>query len=277
MPKNYPDYILMDIDDFREMMFEDEIYRLVETIIIENEPVADYEDFHYKAHMGYLLGLDMRQRRHGYERLTYNLVIFPDGMIGYCRPMDMIPGGFGRDHSHDISICVVGNFNEGGDVMSKEQETVLTEVVAYLCKKLDMTPDARHITYANWYNLATGGVDNERGDVDEYHKSSPGTAFFGGLSIDGANTGFLPLVQVKYKLNKFKSPERLSGKKVKKAVVISDSLRVRDLPQAEGRTLSILHRGTVVPIYESIQGWVRITKKQSRWLSERFVEMLSDQ
>lgn len=276
MPKNYPDYILMDIDDFREMMIEDEIYRLVNTIIIENEPVNNYEEFHYKAHMNYLLSLDMLHRKHGLERLSYNLVIFPDGMIGYCRPLDMIPGGFGRDFSHDISICVAGNFNEGFDVMSKEQEAVLTDVVAYLCKKMDIIPDAEHVTYANWYNLATGVIDNIEGSVDEYHKSSPGSAFFGGLSVERANTGFMPLVQVKYKLNKLKSPERLSGKKVKKAIVISDSLRVRDLPQAEGHTLSILHRGTIVPVYENIQGWVRIAKKQSRWLSERFVEMLPE-
>jgi hypothetical protein len=274
MPKNYPDYILMDIDDFRQMMMEDEIYRIVDTIIIENEPVENYKDFHYKAHMGYLLSLDMAQRKHGFERLTYNLVIFPDGMIGYCRPLDMIPGGIGRDHSYDLSICVAGNFNKDGDDMSKEQESVLTEVVAYLCKKLDMTPDSEHITYANWYNLATGQIDNKTGLLNEYHKTSPGTAFFGGLSVEQATLGFIPLVQVKYKLNKLKSPERLSSKKVKKAVVISDSLRVRDLPESEGKTLSILHRGTIIPVYENIQGWVRIARKQSRWLSERFVEML---
>jgi hypothetical protein len=276
MPKNYPDYILMEIDEFRQVMFEDEIYRLVNTLIIDNEPVENYDDFHFKAHMGYLLGLDMLQRRNGLERLAYNLVIFPDGMIGYCRPLDMIPGGIGRDHSHDISICVAGDFKKGGDKMSKEQEGVLTDVVAFLCKKLDMTPDEKHITYANWYNIATGKLDNQNGTVDGCHKSGPGTSFFGGLSVENARTNFILLVKVKYKLNKLKSPDRLSGKKVKKAIVISDSLRVRDLPHSEGQTLSILHRGTIVPIYENIQGWLRIARKQSRWLSERFVEILPD-
>lgn len=274
MPKNYPDYLILTLEEFKESLEDEDIFRIVNNIIIDHSPTLGRDLFHPKAHMPLLLQLDMDHRKLGFDMLFYNIVIFPDGMIGYCRPVNMIPGGLQRNMSHDVSICVLGNFSEGQDQLTTEQESTVPELVSFLCKKLDILPDIQHITYVNWYNQLTGELDDTSGKIDIHHKSGPGVNFFGGLSAESAEIHLIPLIRVKYKLNKIPSSDRLIGKKVKKAIVTSDSLRVRDLPQAEGLTLAKLRRGTIIPVYESADGWMRISKKTSRWVSDRFVELV---
>jgi hypothetical protein len=274
MPKNYPDYLVLTLEEFKESIEEEDIFRIVNNVIIDHSPSIGHDLFHPKAHMHLLLQLDMEHRKLGFDMLHYNLVIFPDGMIGYCRPVNMIPGGLRRNMSHDVSICVLGNFSDGGDQLTSEQECVVLEILSYLCKKLDISPDTEHITFLNWYNQLTGEMDDTSGKIDSLHKSGPGVNFFGGLSAKSSETFLIPLLKVKYKLNKIPTSDRLNGRKVKQAIVTSDSLRVRDLPQAEGLTLAKLRRGTIVPVYESMDGWMRISKKTSRWVSDRFVEIV---
>jgi hypothetical protein len=274
MPKNHPDYQVMSLDEFKTLVTQSRFSRTIKTIINEHSSPFTYAHFDPKFKMQLLLDMDMRDRQYGYSSICYHVVVFPDGGIGYCRPIDDIPGGFIKDNSTDITVCAIGDFNEEGDVMTPEQQMSVVEVNAILCRKFSLRPGSATVTLACWYNLVSGELDG--GGDPLHHKNSPGKNFFSGPSLEDAETEFIRLVKVRYKLNKLEKEQVLSYDGLFKVIVTSDSLRVRDLPSADGETIGKLERGTTVMVYEEDDRWYRIDEHEHLWISARFADVVEE-
>lgn len=61
---------------------------------------------------------------------------------------------------------------------------------ALLCKKFNLAVNTDTIVYHHWYDLDIGKRTNGTGKV----KTCPGTAFFGGNSVEDARKYFIPLI-----------------------------------------------------------------------------------
>jgi hypothetical protein len=274
MPKNHPDYQVMTLVEFKALVTNSRFSRTVRTIINEHSAPFTYAHFDPKFKKQLLLDMDMRDRQFGYSSICYHVVVFPDGDIGYCRPIDDIPGGFVKDNSRDIIVCAIGDFNDDGDVMTADQQKAVVDVNAILCRKFSLKPSAQTITLACWYNLVTGELDG--GGDPMHHKSSPGKFFFLGSSIDEAELEFIRLVKVRYKINKMEKEQVVTFNGLFKAIVTSDSLRIRNLPSADGETIGKLERGTTVVVYEDDDRWFRIDEFEHLWISARFADVVEE-
>jgi hypothetical protein len=138
----------------------------------------------------------------GWSTISQNLTTFPDGKVAVCRPINMAPqGSFAFKNpalakeieAGSLTIENLGNFDIGGDAMTKAQQETIAYVAALLCLKFGLAPSIDSITYHHWWDMNTGErvLDNSAGHPV---KTCPGAAFFGGNSTTSAKTNFYPLI-----------------------------------------------------------------------------------
>jgi len=116
--------------------------------------------------------------------------IFPDGTVVTGRSLDADPTCISKANSGGICIENVGNFDVGGDKMTLSHRQATLRVTAALLIRFPGIPrNDRGIVYHHWFNKAgarTTGTDAV--------KSCPGSAFFGGNTVEAFNANFLPAV-----------------------------------------------------------------------------------
>lgn len=267
MPKNNPGYQVFSIEEFKDFLIQERISRCVSNIIIEHTKKVSLKDFDEKKPINSLFELDLYHRYFGYNSVCNHVVVLPNGNVGVCRPFNDIPGGLPKNLSEDISVAVLGDFDEE-DVPSIQQQALL-EVVAMLCRKFNFPPDSKHVNFAHWYDISTGELNYH--DENVVRVTSPGTRFFGGNSYASAQKEFFILLGVKYKLFKNVIETGKSSYSIGKVIVTSDKLRVRDNSDVSGDTIDFIQRGTTLKIYDRYDEWYKIDDQESRWVSSRFV------
>lgn len=267
MPKNNPGYQVYLLEEFKEFLIEERISRCVSNIVIEHTKKVTQKGYDEKKPISSLFELDLYHRLFGYNSVCNHIVILPDGKIGVCRPFNDIPGGLPKNMSEDISVAVLGDFDE--EILPSVQQQSLLEVVAMLCRKFNFPPDAKHVNFAHWYDISTGELDYHGENV--VRVSSPGVNFFGGNSYKSAHTEFFLLLGVKYKIFKNLIEIPKNTYTIGKIIVTSDKLRVRDNSDVSGDTIDFIQRGTTLKIYDKYEEWYKIDDQESRWVSSRFV------
>ena len=80
--------------------------------------------------------------------------------------------------------------------MTKEHYNSIIDINALLCQKFKIVPDSNTLIYHHWWDLNTGKRKNGKGTV----KSCPGTAFFGGNTVEDAEKYFIPFIKSKLEL-----------------------------------------------------------------------------
>lgn len=201
----------------------------------------------------------------GWVDIGQHFTIFPDGMILTGRSLESTPACIFGANQNSICIENLGNFDIGGDQMRSEQKDAIVKVTALLCKKFNLPVNPTSILYHHWYELGTG----ERNDGAGGNKSCPGTNFFGGNKVADFNQHFAPLVSQALGTASLPPVNPL----IHYAVVTASWLNVRQGPSSQfsrATDRTAVKRGSILRVYEEVNGWLKISKSQSHWVYSRF-------
>jgi hypothetical protein len=186
-------FLLLDLKEFENWLSGLVVQRKIKVIQNHHTWIPDYTLFNKKLdnHFPLLQSMETSHRERGFDQIAQNITTFPDGLIAIGRPLDIIPAGIKGANSFGICIEHIGNF-DAKDVMTAKHAKSILKVNALLCKKFKLAPNTDSIVYHHWYDLTTGkrvphGSPNT--------KTCPGTAFFGGNTIEACVANFIPLVK----------------------------------------------------------------------------------
>lgn len=263
---------LMNIDEFGAWLNAQQVSRVISLIQNHHTYLPDYTHFTGRNHFERLRSMKEYHMVHNnWSNIAQTFTTFPDGMIAVCRSLNEVPVGIKGHNSKGICIEHFGNFDRDKDQMTPAHRNTIVKMNALLCKKFGLPADTVHIVYHHWYDLNTG----QRRDGKGVTKSCPGTAFFGGNKVEDAEAGFIPLILAE--MGGEAQPRVMPGQGVvaqhdglMAGIVTASSLNVRKGAGAGFPVTAALSAGSTVNIYESVNGWLRISDN-NEWVSERFV------
>lgn len=185
-------YILLEPNEFRDWLELQEISRKIKLIQLHHTYLPNYKHFNGNNHFELCQSMESEHKKRGFTEIAQNLTTFPDGKIMVCRDLNSIPAGIKGANTNGICIENVGFFDLGKDTMTSEQRQTIVSVTKSLLDKFSLTPNSNTVVYHHWYDLNTGKRIVREGTGTT--KSCPGTAFFGGNTIENFNAKFLPLI-----------------------------------------------------------------------------------
>lgn len=199
-------YILMTRGEFKDWILNHKFTRKVSLIQQHHTWDPNYSKFNGSNHFALLKGMEnYHVNQMGWKTISQQLTTFPDGTVAVGRPFNMAPeGSFGLKNearmkeieAEALAIENVGNFDVGGNTMTKEQRETIIYITALLNIKYGLTPSVDSVTYHHWWDIYTGErVLND--SAGHSVKTCPGTGFFGGNSTHDAQAHFYPLVRNK--------------------------------------------------------------------------------
>ncbi|MDD2527317.1 MAG: SH3 domain-containing protein [Lentimicrobiaceae bacterium] len=262
---------LMDIDEFSGWIAAQTVSREINLIQQHHTYLPDYNHFTGSNHFERMRSMKTYHTvNNGWSDIAQHFTTFPDGTIGICRPLNQIPVGIKGANARGICIEHFGNFDAGHDDMSPGHRKTIVELTALLCRKFSLPPDTGHIVYHHWFDLNSGIRRDGKGTT----KSCPGTAFFGGNKVADAEREFIPLVKAAIQNGHFTTdivqPGAASAEVYETGIVNAPRLNVRLGPGTNYAVVSSLGTGAVVAVYESKNGWLRISS-ENYWVAERHV------
>lgn len=261
---------LMDIDEFAKWLTECRINRIISLFQNHHTYLPDYSHFNGRNYFERLQSMKhYHMVNNGWSNIAQNLTTFPDGKIAVCRPLNDVPVGIKGQNSRGICIEHFGNFDAGKDQMNPIHAETIVALNALLCNKFSIPADTDHIVYHHWFDLNKG----IRLDGKGVTKSCPGTAFFGGNSVEAANENFIPLV--KTRLHEFqegsaKDEAFQTPKPIGTGVVLASTLNLRKGPGTAFAVSSTLSAGAMISIFEQKNGWIK-AGINNEWVYDKYV------
>jgi hypothetical protein len=257
-------FILMDIAEFEQWLSQNHFNRVIKLVQNHHTYIPNYSHFKNNNHFALLQGMENSHIQRGFSQIAQNLTTFPDGRIAVCRQIDTIPAGIKGANQFGICIENVGCFDIGGDNMTNEQKNTIIKTNALLCRKFKLLPSADSIVYHHWYDLNTGLRTGGTGST----KSCPGTAFFGGNTINDALHNFIPLVAAAFNVT---PPAVIPPSTQQTFEVSAYGLNVRAGIGVSFPVIKVLQKGTIVNVYEEKNNWCRIHASEQQWVSKSYL------
>ncbi|KFC19678.1 SH3 domain-containing protein [Chryseobacterium sp. FH1] len=259
----------MDSKEFASYIDKLKVARTVIVIQQHHTYIPSY--IHFKGNNHFELQRGMKNTHvnlNGWADIGQHISIFPDGSVVTGRSFEKSPACIHGNNANAFCIESIGNFDKGGNVMTKEQKDAIIAVTANLCKKFNLIPDTNRIVYHHWFNLATGVRNNGSGN----NKSCPGTNFFEGNKVEDCRKYFIPLVSSHLK----KLVTTNDGNKILKYVSVnSDTLNVRSGPSSSSSIVKDRDAalfGAILRIYEEKNKWYRISSSSQHWVSSFYTK-----
>lgn len=270
-------FTLMDVAEFAQYLERFRFTRPVRRIQNHHTWKPDYSHFNGSNHFDRL-----RSMRHshvverGWSEIGQNITTFPDGLIAICRPLDQVPACIKGANTAAIGIEHIGNFDAGHDTEHPSHPVHRLSIIAVnalLCRKLSLVPGTDTVVYHHWYDLNTGARTNGTGST----KSCPGTAFFGGNTVEDCERIFIPAIRSWSPATTTMTHTPVAA--VPKGVVITERLNVRSRPTVTSTILAVLRRGDQVSMYERAtaadgSAWVLVDRAANHWVAQRFISEL---
>ncbi|WP_298435723.1 amidase [Geobacter sp.] len=260
-------FVLFAMDEFDQWLQQTRFSRSVKLVQNHHTFQPAYAQFDGGNHFALLEGMEhFHMAERGFSEIAQNLTSFPDGTVALCRSIDKVPAGVKGANQEGICLENLGNFDAGGNAMTPAHRDAIVRINALLCREFNLTPSTDTIVFHHWYDLNSGQRTGGSGTT----KSCPGSAFFGGNSVDSAAANFVPLVaQVLAVLTggATPTPPQASGA----ADVVATSLNVRSGRGASFPIVKSLARGVRVNVFETAEGWCRIHPSEQQWVSARYL------
>lgn len=256
---------MLEPTEFDNWIKAQNVARTVLYVQIHHTYIPAYEHFKGDNHFELQRGM---QRTHihnnGWSDIAQQFSIFPDGRIVTGRSLERTPACIFGFNSHAICIENIGNFDKGADLMRQEQRTAIPKVTAALCKRFNIPVNSDRIVYHHWFDLSTGVRTNGSGQT----KSCPGTAFFGGNTVEDAKQHFLPQVSAALHGQVGTPPLNV----LMYGSVNTGSLNVRTGPSASAKKINAVELGSILRIYEKKNNWYRISAAKQEWVYSSYVD-----
>lgn len=184
---------LMKLDEFKNYIDSLIMVRKIKLIQLHHTYSPSYKHFKGNNHQALQEGMkNYHVNTNGWDDIGQNLTIFPDGLVMLGRDLNKAPAGIKGANTNGICIECLGNFDKGGDIMTKEQKNSIVAVVKILLDKFGLSA-IDGVTYHCWWS----SDGREIGDyVKSYSvKTCPGTNFFGGNSLTAYRNNLQPLIE----------------------------------------------------------------------------------
>ncbi|MFN8980152.1 MAG: SH3 domain-containing protein [Gemmatimonas sp.] len=202
----------------------------------------------------------------GWGDIGQHFTTFPDGTIMTGRPLEQTPACIKGQNAHSVCVEHLGNFDAGRDTMSAAHRASIIGLSGAICRRFAIPVNVDRIVYHHWFHLDTGARTNGSGNT----KTCPGTAFFGGNSVESAQRTFLPHIRSYLGGAEAARPAaRPAG--IRYGVVTTDTLNVRRGANASATKVNAVTLGSIVRIHDERDGWLRLSASQQEWVSARFV------
>lgn len=265
-------FTLMNRKEFKTWLMKQTISRKISMIQNHHTWLPSYSNFNNNNHFWKVIGMrNSHMFERGWSDIGQHITTFPDGkIIVGGRPLEKIPAGIKGNNNEAICIEHLGNFDKGGDEMTKEQKETVIWVNAALNLKFTLPPGTEHNVYHHWFDLST----TLRTDGEGNTKSCPGTAFFGGNKIADAKKNLIPKVlKVVKSFPEYRDvfQSTLETPIAHGIVVRASALNVRSGPSVLNKFKGKVNRGSIVDIYERKGRWSRISKDQM-WVSSFYLK-----
>ncbi len=178
--------------EFGEYIKNTKLLRTINKIQIHHTYSPSYKQFTGENHIA--LQESMRKchiNTNGWSDIGQHFTIFPDGIIVSGRSLEMVPAGIKGANTGAIAIECLGNFDRGGDSMTKEQKDAIISVLKVLVTRFSLSPEECIIYHAWWTSAgkSLGDYVNSKSC-----KTCPGTNFFGGNTKKAFLGNLLPLI-----------------------------------------------------------------------------------
>jgi hypothetical protein len=263
----------MSGDEFARYLTAAHVPRAVVRLQNHHTYIPGYAHFKNDNHFSLLRSM---KRSHVQQRkwrdIGQNLTTFPDGTIAVCRPLAETPAAIFGANTGAMAMEHVGWFDTGKDAMTPAHKEIIIKANALLCSRFNLMPSTETIVYHHWYDLNTGKRTNGTGVT----KSCPGTAFFGGNTVQAAQTHFIPLVQqAQAHLQAGAVPT--TWPVLGNGTVHADALHVRDRPNTTGAVVRKLRRGDRVQWFAESTAygsmpWLRIDASREEWVAKPYIQ-----
>lgn len=261
-------FILMSTDEFGQWLFDNRFNRVIKLLQNHHTYLPGYAQFKGNNHFALLNSMESAHLERGFSQIAQNLTTFPDGTVAVCRPLDTIPAGIKGANQAGICIENLGNFDSGGDAITIAHHAAIIEINALLCREFALTPNTDTIVYHHWYDLETGKRTNGAGNT----KTCPGSAFFGGNSVENAAADFIPLIKAALAQSGGHAPASIDNART--AEVTASSLNVRNAPGTLGVVVKSLPHGIIVKTFEQKNGWYRIHPSEQHWVFGKYLQFM---
>lgn len=261
-------FLLFSPAEFDQWLLDIRCCRSIRVIQNHHTYQPGYVQFTGSNHFALLEGMEhFHMAERGFAEIAQNLTSFPDGTVAVCRSLDKVPAGIKGANQEGICLENLGNFDAGGDAMTPTHREAIVRINALLCREFNLIPSSDSIVYHHWYDLNSG----QRTDGAGTTKSCPGSAFFGGNTLEAARTGFIPLVAQAWAELTGGTPPSPSVV-LRTAVVVASSLNVRRGQGTDYPIVKSLKRGVKVNVYATANGWCRIHPTEQQWVAERYLK-----
>jgi uncharacterized protein YgiM (DUF1202 family) len=258
-------FTLFDPTEFDTWIKTQNVARTVLYVQMHHTYIPAYEHFKGNNHFEMQRGMQhVHKVINGWSDIAQQFTIFPDGKIITGRSLERTPSCIFGFNTHSICIENIGNFDDGGDLMKQEQRSGIIKATTSLVKRFNIPINSDKIVYHHWFDLKTGERTNGKGIT----KSCPGTAFFGGNTVEDANANFIPLVKTAAQGTPIDSPLNI----LFYGSVTADVLNVRNAPATSGKKINAAELGAILRIYEVKNNWLRISARKQEWVFANFVQ-----
>lgn len=257
-------FTLMTLEEFEGWLPTQQVTRTVLSVQQHHTFLPAYAHFTGTNH--FTLQQNMKHHHvsaNGWSDIGQHFTSFPDGRIMTGRPLESNPACIFGNNQQAICIEHLGNFDTGRDAMTAEHRQTILRMTAAICERFAIPVTADRVVYHHWFDLSTGARTNGSGTT----KSCPGTAFFGGNTVEQAQRNFLPKVRALLDGGVVTEAALPSGGYVR---VTSDSLNVRRGPAPSAKRIRAVTAGTVLRVHQVKDGWLRVSNAQEEWVSAKF-------
>jgi N-acetylmuramoyl-L-alanine amidase len=190
--KSVGKFLLLNQNEFSGWLNMQLVKRKIALIQQHHTYIPSYKHFDGTNHFKLCESMERSHKERGFDEIGQNFTTFPDGTIMVCRNMNIIPAGIKGANANGICIEHVGNFDKGNDTLSPAHQRTVVEVTRSLLTRFKLTASDQTVIYHHWYDLNTAKRIVKEGTGAT--KSCPGTAFFGGNTIEAFKANLLPLL-----------------------------------------------------------------------------------
>lgn len=263
-------FLKMNLEEFKEWLAKQHVARTILKIQQHHTFLPSYIHFNGTNHFERQRAMANHQiLTNGWNNIGQHFTIFPDGTILTGRSLELTPACIFGQNANAICIENFGNFDLGKDMMTRLQESAIVQVTSLLCNKFNIPINTNHIVYHHWFNLSNG----IRNNGTKNNKSCPGASFFSGNKVEDCQQYFLPLISKKITNNLKKDRSDI----LEYVIVNVKTLNVRVGPSIKSpkveKKLSIPY-GSILRVYRKKNGWLKVSKSQSRWVSSTYTKPL---
>lgn len=263
-------FTLLTSREFETWIAQYQVARTVLTVQQHHTWSPTYRNFTGANHFDLQQGMKRYHvTNNGWNDIGQHFTTFPDGTIMTGRSLEQTPACIKGQNANALCIEHLGNFDTGGDVMTEAHRATIVNMTAAICRRFAVPLTVDRVVYHHWFDLDTGARTNGRGNT----KSCPGTAFFGGNTVDHAERLFLPLVRQALGGTPADTP-RPPSTGMRYGAVTADTLNVRGGPSSDAARINTARLGAILRVYEDRTGWLRIAASRQEWVSARFVHFV---